>query len=246
MSGSEDVLYVVMPAYNESENISETVKSWIRVLDGKSKKSRLVVADSGSTDNTHSILEELKKEFKQLETLDKTNQFHGPKVIALYDYALRKGADYIFQTDSDGQTDPNEFNGFWKERKKYDAVLGHRKKRGDGKSRAFVEKVVCRMLRLFFGVTVPDANAPFRLMKASLVKKYLKKIPKDYDLPNIILTAYFAYNNEKIVFKEVSFAPREAGVNSINLKKIVKIGVGSLSNFKKFRKDMKSSSKTNK
>lgn len=243
MKKVEDVLYIVMPAYNEGENIMGTIESWIEVLDKKSKKSRLVVADSGSNDNTHDVLLSLKKKHKQLEILEKTNRFHGPKVIALYKYAINAGADYIFQTDSDGQTNPNDFGDFWKNRAKYDAILGYRKKRGDGQSRAFVEKVVCRMLRLFFGVNVPDANAPFRLMKADLVKKYVYRLPDDYDLPNIMLTAYFAYYNERITFKEVSFAPREAGVNSINLKKIFKIGFGSLSDFKKFRKDMKANSR---
>ena len=239
MGKVEDILFIVMPAYNEGENIRAVIEAWSKVLKDKSKKSRLVVADSGSTDDTHKILLELQKTDKQIEILEKTNQYHGPKVIALYDYAIKKGADFIFQTDSDGQTDPKDFDKFWKDRKKFDAILGNRIKRGDGQSRAMVEKVVCKMVRIFFGVKVPDANAPFRLMKADLVKKYLGKLPKDYDLPNIILTAYFAHYHEKITFKEVSFAPREAGVNSINLKKIFKIGYGSLSNFMMFRKDMK-------
>ena len=113
-----DVLYVVMPAYNEEDNIEQVVTDWIKVLKYGSKESRLVVADSGSKDKTHDILLKLKKKFSQLEILCKTNQYHGPKVIALYKYAIEKGADYIFQTDSDGQTDPAEFEGFWRERNK--------------------------------------------------------------------------------------------------------------------------------
>ena len=241
MERVEDVLYIVMPAYNEGENIRSVVEDWIKVLDDKPKKSRLIVADSGSTDNTHNILLSLKKKYKNLEILEKTNQYHGPKVIALYDYAIKRGANYIFQTDSDGQTDSAEFESFWKKRKRYDAILGFRSKRGDGKARAIVEKVVCLLLRLFFDVKVPDANAPFRLMKASLVEKYLNRIPKDYDLPNIVLTAYFARFNENINFEEVSFKPRVAGVNSINLSKIFRIGKESLSAFAFFRKDMKKS-----
>ena len=238
MNRSRDILYVVMPAYNEADNIRETVESWIRVLDGKSKKSRLVVADSGSTDGTHRILVELKKKYKNLEVLERTNKLHGPKVVALYDYAVRNGADYIFQTDSDGQTDPDEFEGFWADRGKYDGILGYRSRRGDGRIRALVEKVVCLFLYLFFDVRVPDANAPFRLMKASLLKKYIGKIPKDYNLPNIILTAFFARFGERIEFKEISFKPRIAGINSVNLKRIFRIGRGSLANFWKFRNDM--------
>ena len=56
-----DTLYVVMPAYNEQDNIEEVVSSWYSVLEGKSPESRVVVADSGSTDNTHAILEKMKR-----------------------------------------------------------------------------------------------------------------------------------------------------------------------------------------
>lgn len=234
-----DRLFVVMPAYNEEENIEEVVRSWYSVLAGKGADARLVVADSGSTDGTHSILEGLREELPQLEILSDTGKQHGPKVIALYDYAVRQGADYIFQTDSDGQTDPSEFAAFWDARKEFDAVLGYRQVRGDGESRAFVEKVVCFMLKLYFGVSVPDANAPFRLMKADVVKKYLYKLPPDYNLPNIMMTAYFAHERERITFKVVSFKPRQGGVNSINLPKIVKIGWKALRDFRMLKKGLK-------
>ena len=105
-----DSLYVVMPAYNEEDNIEGVVRAWYPVLKGKSENSRLVIADNGSTDATHDILLRLKKEFPQLDILEKSGKQHGPKLIALYKYAITNGADYIFQTDSDGQTDPNELD----------------------------------------------------------------------------------------------------------------------------------------
>ena len=77
--------------------------------------------------------------------------------------AVKQGADYIFQTDSDGQTTPDEFGNFWQLRSQYDGILGHRNARADGKSRVFVEHVVCFLLKLYFGVNIPDANAPFRI-----------------------------------------------------------------------------------
>ena len=52
----EDTLYVVMPAYNEEKTIEQVVVSWAKVLKNGSKMSRIVVADSGSTDGTHEIL----------------------------------------------------------------------------------------------------------------------------------------------------------------------------------------------
>ena len=234
-----DTLYIVMPAYNEEENIESVVRSWYPVLEGKSESSRLVIADSGSRDRTHEILEQLRSgEFPQLEILHTDNQYHGPKVIALYKYAIANGADYIFQTDSDGQTDPEEFGAFWKARRKYAGIFGNRKVRGDGKDRAFVEKVVCALVLLYFGVKIPDANAPFRLMKTQTVAKYIDKMPEDYNLPNIMMTTYFAYYREPTAFRTISFKPRQAGVNSVNIPRIVKIGWNALGDFHKLKKDM--------
>jgi len=235
-----DNLYIVMPAYNEEENIKDVVLKWYPLLEGKGKNSKLVIADSGSNDNTNKILKKLKKKYNKLEILSDTGKYHGPKVIALYDYAIKNKADYIFQTDSDDQTNPLEFEKFWNLKNKYDVILGNRVIRGDGKSRALVEKVVCILLKIYFGIEVPDANAPFRLMKSSILKKHLYKLPSDYKLPNIMLTTYFKYYNEKVIFKEISFKPRKAGKNSINLKKIVKIGFESLKDFYIFKQRMKS------
>ena len=229
-----------MPAYNEEKNIKTVVRDWYPVLAGKSEKSRLVVADNGSTDKTHEYLEELKREqFPKLEVFDADNQFHGPKLIALYDHAIKNGADYIFQTDSDGQTAPEEFEAFWNEREKYSGIFGNRTIRGDGKIRAFVEKTVCFLLKLYFGVKVPDANAPFRLMRSDIVRKYLYRLPADYSLPNIMLTAYFVYYKEPCTFKNISFKPRQGGVNSVNIAKIIRTGWKALIDFHNFRREMK-------
>jgi len=237
-----DILYVVMPAYNEEGNIKNVVNDWYPILEGKDSASRLVIADTGSSDKTHEYLQELQKDHPQLEIFTDCEKQHGPKVIALYDYAIKQGADFVFQTDSDGQTNPAEFDAFWQMRNDYTGIFGSRSVRGDGKDRAFVEKVVCILCRLFFGVKIPDANAPFRLMRTDSVKKYLYKLPTNYNIPNIMITTYFVHYKEKFKFVEISFKPRQAGENSINIPKIVKIGWQALSDFASFRKDMKNTS----
>lgn len=233
-------LYIVMPAYNEEENIEQVIKAWYPLIEEEDRAdtSRLVVADSGSSDRTHKILMELQKNYPKLQILADTEKQHGPKVLALYNYAIAQGADYIFQTDSDGQTDPMEFENFWKMTEEYDLIIGNRTARGDGKSRAYVEKVVCLLLRIYFGVKVPDANAPFRLMKADIVNKYINRMPDDYNIPNIMFTTYFKYYDEKMLFKEISFRPRQTGNNSINIPRIMEIGWKALGDFRRFKREM--------
>ena len=234
-------LFIVMPAYNEQDNIADTLAAWYPVIErhAANGESRLVAVNDGSKDNTFAIMQEFAKTHPLFTPLTKPNGGHGSTVIYAYNYAIGQGADWIFQTDSDGQTDPDEFEAFWEVREQFDGIFGNRTVRGDGKSRAMVEKVVCLLLRLYFGVKVPDANAPFRLMRAEKVAKYLKKLPEDYNLPNIMMTTYFVYYKERVSFREISFKPREKGANSINIKKIFKIGGQAVKDFRMLKKGMK-------
>lgn len=233
-----DKLYIIIPAYNEQDNIVQLVQDWYPIIETCSDDSRLVVINDGSKDGTYDLLARLAEDHSKLLPLTKPNSGHGPTLLYGYRYAIEQGADYIFQTDSDGQTDPNEFAPFWEKRNEYSAIVGNREVRGDGKDRKFVENTVCFLLRLIFGINVPDANAPFRLMKAELVKRYIDKLPCDFNIPNIMFTTYFVYHKENVLFLPISFKPRQGGKNSINIKKIVKIGWKAVGDFYKLRRDI--------
>lgn len=230
-----DELYIVIPAYNEEDNIEKVVIDWYPIVEKYGRDSKLLIIDDGSKDLTYQKLMKLADSRSALIVQTKKNGGHGETVLYGYNYALEHGADYIFQTDSDGQTDPGEFELFWDIREKYDVILGNRQIRGDGKTRAFVEQVVCFLLRLYWGIKIPDANAPFRLMKASIIKKYLNKLPEGYNLPNIMLTAYFVYYKENVCFVEITFNPRQGGENSVNILRIIRIGWRALYDFGKLR-----------
>ena len=239
--GKAEILCIVIPAYNEEENIEQCVNDWYPVVESHDGggASRLVIVNDGSKDRTYEKLRELAKSRPLLEPLNKANGGHGSAVLYGYQYAVDRGADWIFQTDSDCQTDPAEFQGFWDAREEQEAVIGYRPDRGDGKDRKFVEGVVCFLLKMIFGVKVKDANAPFRLMRRELVAKYIQRLPKDFNLPNIMLTTYFVYYGHRVLFLPISFEPRRKGKNSINPKKIVKIGWKAVGDFRRLRKEMK-------
>lgn len=231
-------LYIVVPAYNEAENIKKLIDDWYPVVERHNGEnaSRLVIINDGSKDNTYELVKEYAENKPLLEALTKPNGGHGSTVLCGYRYAIQNNADYIFQTDSDGQTNPDEFEEFWNLRTEYDAIIGNRSTRQDGESRKFVEKTLLLILKMVFHVNIPDSNAPFRLMKKELVEKYIAKMPKDFNLPNVMLTTYFAYFHEKVRFVEISFKPRQGGTNSINFKKIVKIGWKAVKDFRYLKK----------
>lgn len=155
-----------------------------------------------------------------------------------YNYAVERRADYIFQTDSDGQTLPGEFRQFWEKRHEFDAVIGYRNHREDGFSRIIVTKTLKLVLRVIFGLNVTDANTPYRLMKRRLLEKYLSAVPEKFNLSNVMLTVLFLDNREKVEFLPITFRPRQGGVNSINLKKISKIGIQAVKDFCAIKKQM--------
>jgi glycosyltransferase involved in cell wall biosynthesis len=164
--------------------------------------------------------------------ITKPNSGHGATVLYGYHYALDHGADYVFQTDSDGQTLPEEFEPFWAQREIYDMIIGWRKGRQDGASRVFVTKTLKTVIKVCFDVTVKDANTPYRLMKAETLKKYIDLIPQDFNLSNVLLSVIYQKKGCSVLYIPITFRHRQGGINSINMKKIFKIGKQALIDFR--------------
>lgn len=232
-----DKLYIVMPAYNEEANIEAVVSQWHPLVEKIGSDSRLVVMNDGSKDHTYEKLKDLQKKFPQLVGVTKENEGHGATVLRAYHYAVDHGADYVFQTDSDGQTLPEEFWPLWENRQRGGLLIGQRKGREDGISRVFVTRVLRLVLFAVFRVWVKDANTPFRLMKASELEQVLKKIPEGFNLSNVIMTVIYEKEN-KVTYYPITFRPRQGGVNSINLRKISRIGWQAVKDFRRIRKEL--------
>ena len=230
-----------MPAYNEEANIEKTVSEWhpIAVKVSEIMNCKLVIANDGSKDNTYAKLLELKNQYPLLEPLDKSNSGHGATVLFLYRYAIEHGADYIFQTDSDGQTNPDEFWHFFENRDKYDFQIGNRNHREDGASRVFVTKTLRLVVWLMFHEWVTDANTPFRLMAVNRLKPILEVIPQDFFLCNVAISAIAVKWHERCKWYPITFKPRQGGVNSINMKRIFKIGMKAIGDFRLINNNLK-------
>ena len=228
-----DTLYIVIPAYNEENNIEQVINDWYPIVEkyNGNGTSRLLVIDDGSKDSTYSKICTCAKTKPLLLPHTKSNSGHGATVLLGYHYALEHDADFIFQTDSDGQTLPSEFEQFWKLRNKYDMIIGWRRVRQDGISRILVTKTLKVVIRFCFHVTVKDANTPFRLMKKDKLKEYIDLIPDDFNLSNVLLSVIYAKKNCKVKYIPITFRKRQGGKNSINLMSISKIGRKALKDF---------------
>lgn len=234
-----------MPAYNEADNIEDTVKEWYPIIEKINNdneiEAHLVIADDGSKDNTFQKLQNLSETglYPHFTAITKPNGGHGQTVLFLYRYALERGADYIFQTDSDGQTNPDEFWQLFKNRHLYDFQIGYRKGRQDGLGRIFVTKTLRIIIWFIFKVWVTDANTPFRLMQKDKLQAIMNIIPEDYFLCNVAISAIAKKWKYNLKFYPITFKPRQGGINSINFKRIIKIGFKALKDFRTINKNIK-------
>ncbi|NLL00030.1 MAG: glycosyltransferase family 2 protein [Clostridiales bacterium] len=232
-------LYIVIPAYNEEENIEDIVRDWYPIVEKIGNGSKLVIIDDGSKDSTYDIMKDLARTREAFEPLTKPNGGHGATVLYGYNYAVDNGADYVFQTDSDGQTIPNEFWSFWEVKNDWDMCIGERKGRQDGLARVLVTKTLKFVLWLCFHVRVKDANTPFRLMKSSVLQEQLALIPEGYNLSNVLISVIYARRGLRVLYKPITFRPRQGGVNSLNMKRIIRIGKQAVLDFRRINKLLK-------
>ena len=73
-------------------------------------------------------------------------------------------------------------------------------------------------------------------MKASVLEKELKYVPKDYFLVNVLITVIFTKRKYRVRYVPITFKPRQGGRNSINVGKITGIGLQSVTDFIKLNR----------
>lgn len=184
----KDSLVAVIPVYNEQECIEQVISDWGTKLTELELSFRILVINDGSRDNTGEILKGLSQKYPYLEVLNQDNAGHGAAVKNGYIHALSFGPGYIFQTDSDNQFTPEDFEKVWSQRKKSKAVFGYRQDRKDPLSRKLISFFMKKRILDFFQVEIPDANIPYRLFDASFLRSMLSVLNAGTFAPNVFLS----------------------------------------------------------
>src|SRR5688500_17715441 len=155
-SPAGELLYVVMPIYNEQASIGAVVREWKDCLEKVAPDHRILILNDGSKDNTAQVLAELAASVPGVEVINKPNSGHGRTCIMGYGEAIKRGARWVFQIDSDGQCDPQYFASAWQKRQESIAVFGKRTDRDDGMARKVIS-YFCRLAtHIATGVPVRD------------------------------------------------------------------------------------------
>ncbi len=159
-------LSIVVPFYNEEENVRSTVAAIQQHIVPRVRESEILLVNDGSHDATRRICEELAAAEPGIRAL------HHPRNLG-YGAALRTGFSaarypWIFYTDGDLQFDLAEITKLLPLVEGADIVTGHRIDRQDPWHRRFNAGVYNTTMKVLFGVPCRDLDCAFKIYRKSI------------------------------------------------------------------------------
>lgn len=181
---------VVLPAYNEEQSIHSVIEE----IKQSMPFADILVVDDGSTDRTG----EIARESAVGVIAHPFNLGYGAALQTGFRYATRKGHDFVFTMDADGQHIPASAANLieamdWK---KADVVIGSRFINGTeynvGRLRKIGIKIFSFIAKTYTGIDITDPTSGFQLLNRKVFSylAYGDNYPFDYPDVNIIMALH--------------------------------------------------------
>jgi len=164
------LISIASPAYNEEENIRDTVLDWRRILREEGIAGEIVITNDGSSDRTGEILRDLQTEMPELGVVTHDTNYGYGKALANAIMATK--GEYVLTIDSDGQFDAGEYKCLLEKLQEDDAdlVTGFRMGKKDTAFRVLADRVLHMIIRVLFGVSLRDTNCALKLCKGDMLR----------------------------------------------------------------------------
>jgi glycosyltransferase involved in cell wall biosynthesis len=202
------------PAYNEEENVGETVR---RALDEIGPlvggSIEVLVVDDGSTDRTPQLADELAAADDRVRVHHQANRGYGGALRAGFEQA---SGELIGFSDGDLQFDLREMDRLLSRMedpsRPVDVVIGFRIKRRDPPHRLFIAKTYNAIASVLFGLRVRDIDCAMKLFR----REVFDGLPLTTDSPFLSaeLLVKLRARGERIAQVGVNHYPRAAGTNT--------------------------------
>jgi len=163
------VLSVVIPVYNEAENLVPLYEDVTDALLGLQEPFEILFVDDGSSDRSPEILRELAAKEDSIKVIYFRRNFgQTAAMMAGIDYA---SGDVIVVMDGDGQNDPADIPALLdKLAEGYDVVSGWRQKRRDDRGRIWVSRIANRLISWASGVHLHDYGCSLKAYRRDVIK----------------------------------------------------------------------------
>jgi dolichol-phosphate mannosyltransferase len=182
--------WLILPTYNEAENIERLVHAALRVLEQCAPDGHhVLIVDDGSPDGTGDLADGLAAEHDAVGVLHRTQRAGlGPAYLAGFDHALRNGAGFVLEMDSDFSHDPKDIAHLLAAvHGGADLALGSRYVDGGGvEDWPFVRRLISQggstYARVVLGLGVRDLTGGFKCFRAEVLEAI--------DLPTVRSAGY--------------------------------------------------------
>ncbi len=202
---------VVLPAYNEQENLRLLIPGIVSAVSNLYPEYEIIIVDDGSTDQTRQVVSDLIKQFSDIRYI-RLSRNSGLSTALAVGYAKSRG-DIIVSMDSDLQYDPNDIGKLTAKLPDYDLVCGKRGKRYDNFFRRLCSKMANKIRSLIIGDGIKDSGCIFRAF-------HRKAINDIYMFKGFhrFLPAMFKFKDLRVIEVDVNHFPRKHGKSKYNLR----------------------------
>lgn len=212
---------VVIPIYNESKILKNTIRTLNEYLKEKKEQYELIVADDGSIDGSSEIADQLKKEYPQVTILrNEKNQGRGSALTKAFTIANGEIIAYI---DSDLSIDYHLFENLTIMLTEGYEVAICSKHLPESiveypKLRRLTSKCYSYLARMLFNANIKDYQCGFKAFKKDAIKSLLPQIESKrwfWDTEVLIKAHLKGYKIKEIPAKVVNIYERESTVHLI-------------------------------
>ncbi|EKF53954.1 family 2 glycosyl transferase [Galbibacter marinus] len=203
-------LTIVVPVYNEQDNLPRVVSTFITYFETAPLSTKLLFVNDGSSDNSQKIIEEICNDDQRFEYITfKQNQGLSAAIKAGFDTVQTPLLGYI---DADLQTNPEDFNKLLEYRDQYQLITGVRAERKDSFFKNFMSKIANVIRRSFTKDGMDDTGCPLKIIHTD----YAKRIPMFKGLHRF-LPAMILLQKGKVIQVPIRHYPRIAGKANFGL-----------------------------
>src|SRR5919107_3438796 len=217
--------WLILPTYNEAENLDRIVRAALPRLAEASPEPRVLVVDDGSPDGTGDIADRLATELPAVEVLHRTaKEGLGRAYLAGFERALASGADLVMEMDSDFSHDPADLPRLIAAAADADLVLGSRYVPGGGvENWGLFRRALSRggslYARAILGVPVHDLTGGFKCFRRATLEgiDYLDTHADGYGF-QIELTYRACKRGYRVREIPIVFRDRQAGTSKMTAR----------------------------
>lgn len=197
---------VVVPVFNEEENLPILIPRIVEVLEPLGKKYEMIFVDDGSTDRSRSLLKEMTTQYPQIRILGFKRNC-GETAAGAAGLKEARG-EIVITIDADLQNDPKDIPAMLNYLKEYDMVTGWRQKREDSWVKRITSKIANRIRNRLSGEMIRDSGCTFRAYKRECLRDIKLYKGMHRFMPTLVKMEGF-----RVIEIPIAHHPRKFGVS---------------------------------